>query len=285
MVYTVNVPEGAIGVIVNGAGGDKQTANITGFGVEGYYVDENQTEVDENGKTVYTPISWDPIPSTDPTGETHPAGTFYFSDSLHWGDIHVYAWDASGTALTADWPGNSGIEGEMNPYGEMVYTINVPEGAAGVIVNGTGGQTENITNFAPEGDGYYVLAGNTTVNEYGSIVYVAIPWGKGVNNSFKFSDSLGWGSIHVYAWDADGNALTAAWPGNEATWLETNDYGQAVYTINVPEGAAGVVVNGNGNQTGDITDFAPAGGGYWVDSSKTSINGFGTTVYDPIPWG
>ena len=281
MVYTVNVPEGAIGVIVNGGG--KQTANITSFDVEGYYVSESQTEIDENGTTVYTPIPWGPPP-------TDPAGTFKFSDSLGWGGIHVYAYNDGGD-VGAAWPGTEISSTETNDYGQAVYTINVPEGATGIVINGTGGQTDNITDFSVEG--YWVDAARTTINEFGAVVYTPIPWGPPPTDptdippsgSFKFSDSLGWGNIHVYAWDADGNALTAAYPGNEATWLETNDYGQAVYTINVPEGAAGVVVNGNGNQTGDITDFAPAGGGYWVDSSKTSINGFGTTVYDPIPWG
>ena len=64
----------------------------------------------------------------------------------------------------------------MNDYGEMVYTINVPAGAVGVIVNGNGNQTDNITNFAPGGGGYYVSASNTSTNEFGATVYVPIPW-------------------------------------------------------------------------------------------------------------
>ncbi len=291
MVYTINVPEGAAGVIVNGAGG--QTENITNFAPEGggYFVDGSQTTINEFGSTVYVAIPWGgPVPPTDSDNPVPPSGTFYFSDSLHWGDIHVYAWDASGTALTAEWPGDSGIEGEMNPYGEMVYTINVPEGAAGVIVNGTGGQTDNITDFNPADGGYYVLAGNTTVNEFGAIVYVPIPWGNpvpptggGDGGSFKFSDSLGWGSIRVYAYNDSGD-VGAAWPGTEAPQVETNEYGQAVYSISVPAGATGVVINGNNGQTENITNFAPGGGGYYVSAGNTTVNEFGATVYVAIPW-
>ena len=308
MVYTINVPEGATGVIVNGGG--KQTANITDFRPAGggYYVSADQTEVDENGTTVYTAIPWGepvdpPVDDPDysnPNPEPLPGGTFYFSDALGWGDIHVYAWNDAGD-LTAAWPGDAGAPGEMNPYGQMVYTITVPDGATGVIVNGGGNQTDNIIDFAPAGGGYYVDASQTSVNEFGSTVYVPIPWGEPVDppvdnpdytnpnpdplpgGSFYFSDALGWGDIHVYAWN-DAGDVTAAWPGDAGVQGEMNPYGQMVYTITVPEGATGVIVNGTGGQTDNITDFNPGGGGYYVDASRTSVNEFGATVYVPIAW-
>ncbi len=302
MVYTINVPEGAVGVIVNGNG--KQTDNITNFapGGGGYYVDASRTTANEFGATVYVPIPWDETTGGDDPYNPGPitgGGSFQFSDALGWGDIHVYAWDANGNSLTGDWPGQSGAQGAPNDYGQMVYTINVPEGAVGVIVNGNGKQTDNITNFAPGGGGYYVDASRTSTNEFGATVYVPIPWDEttgggddpynpgpisGDGGSFQFSDALGWGDIHVYAWDADGNSLTGDWPGQSGAQGAPNDYGQMVYTINVPAGAAGVIVNGNGNQTDNITNFAPGGGGYYVDASRTTTNEFGTTVYVPIPW-
>ncbi|MEE0957634.1 MAG: alpha-amylase family glycosyl hydrolase, partial [Ruminococcus sp.] len=247
----------------------------------------------------YTDQPYTDQPYTEP--ETHHDGpaSFQFSDSLSWGDIHVYAWDAEGKAITAEWPGDSGIEGEMNPYNQMVYTINVPAGAVGVIVNGTGGQTANITDFNPEGGGYYVSADQTTTNEFDTVVYVPIPWGPVVDdttyndnptyddnpNSFYFSDSLSWGDIHVYAWDAEGKAITAEWPGDSGVEGEMNPYNQMVYTINVPAGAVGVIVNGTGGQTANITDFNPEGGGYYVMADQTTTNEFNAVVYVPIPWG
>ena len=175
--------------------------------------------------------------------------------------------------------------------------------------------TANITNFAPAGGGYYVDASRTEQNEFGATVYTAIPWGgtTPVENttapvetttqgggtqqgttapvsgtvSFKFTDAMNWGDIRLYAWDANEQAVTAQWPGNSGVQGQQNEYGQMVYTITVPAGAAGVIVNGAGGskQTANITNFAPAGGGYYVDASRTSQNEFGQTVYVPIPWG
>ena len=248
--------------------------------------------------------------ATEP--EATGAAQFKFTDALNWGDIRVYAWDASQNAITAAWPGDSGVQGQQNDYGQTVYTVDVPANAAGVIVNGAGGskQTANITNFAPAGGGYYVDASRTEQNEFGMTVYTAIPWGgetptvtpatttavtttkatSGGNTSatsFLFTDAMSWGDIRVYAWDASNNAISAAWPGVSGVQGQQNDYGQMVYTINVPANAAGVIVNGaNGSkQTANITNFAPAGGGYYVDASRTEQNEFGQTVYTAIPWG
>ena len=61
-------------------------------------------------------------------------------------------------------------------------------------------------------------------------------------SSFKFTDNQKWGSVFVYAWN-DGGDVTAAWPGDPGTAPETNGYGETVFTITVPDGATGVVVN------------------------------------------
>jgi hypothetical protein len=251
-------------------------------------------------------------PVVETTTKDTGAKSFKFTDSLHWGDIRLYAWDANQNAVTAQWPGNSGVQGETNEYGEVVYTINVPANAVGVIVNGQGGnkQTADITNFKPSG-GYYVDEAHTSTNEFGATVYVPQQWnivgsdteepttkgnggseqGTTVNGgcttkTFKFTDAMNWGDIRLYAWDANQNAVTAQWPGNSGVKGEMNDYGQMVYTITVPANAAGVIVNGAGGskQTANITNFAPAGGGYYVDGSRTETNEFGQTVYTAIPW-
>ena len=104
----------------------------------------------------------------------------------------------------------------------------------------------------------------------GTVVEESTTKDTGDAKSFKFTDALGWNDIKVYAWDASNNAIGGQWPGTAATFLEENDFGQKVYTINVPKNAAGVIVNGQGGnkQTANITNFAPAGGGYYVDESN-----------------
>jgi len=65
-----------------------------------------------------------------------------------------------------------------------------------------------------------------------------------------FTDALNWGSPNVYYWPNGGE-----WPGMAMTELYTNDQGQKVYYYELPENVTGIIFNGNGNQTVDITEF------------------------------
>ena len=68
----------------------------------------------------------------------------------------------------------------------------------------------------------------------------------------KFTNSLNWsGTIYCYYW-SEGEAGPAAWPGTPMTFVETNDYGQAVYSIEIPASADYVIFNNNNSQTVDI---------------------------------
>ena len=222
------------------------------------------------------------------TGKAPTGGaSFKFTDNQNWGSVYVYAWNDSGD-VTAAWPGDPGNAPEINGYGETVFTIDVPDGATGCVINnGQGAQTTDITDFSVEG---YYTDGST--NEKGH--YVAIPWpgsggGEDPGNpgggggggyggsSFKFTDNQNWGSIYVYAWN-DGGDVTAKWPGDPGGSPEQNGYGETVFTINVPDGATGCVINnGQGAQTTDITDFSVEG--YYTDGS-TDDKGH----YVAIPW-
>ena len=78
--------------------------------------------------------------------------------------------------------------------------------------------------------------------------------------TFQFSDSRGWGTCYLYAWDSDGDYITNAWPGIVLESSGTNDFGETQYKIHVPAGAEGVILNnGNGDLTEDITDFDVTG--------------------------
>ena len=80
----------------------------------------------------------------------------------------------------------------------------------------------------------------------------------------KFTDALGWGDVHVYYWDNG-----AEWPGTAMEKAEVNDFGQQVYTAEIPADVDGIIFNGNGNQTVDITtDIADGAQWYTIDEKE-----------------
>ena len=86
----------------------------------------------------------------------------------------------------------------------------------------------------------------------------------------KFVDALGWGDIHFYYWNSDGDG--PEWPGKAMEKAEVNDYGEQVYTAEIPAGVDGVIFNGNGSQTEDITEGI-ANGTLWYPTDER--NGLG----------
>lgn len=68
----------------------------------------------------------------------------------------------------------------------------------------------------------------------------------------KFTNSKFWsGTIYCYYWNTDNTGLTS-WPGEVMSYLETNDYGQKIYTIEVPAEADHVIFSNGSSQTVDI---------------------------------
>lgn len=68
----------------------------------------------------------------------------------------------------------------------------------------------------------------------------------------KFSNSQRWsGTIYCYYW-TDGEVAPVAWPGTKMTFVENNDYGEAVYSVEVPSDADYLIFNNNDSQTVDI---------------------------------
>ena len=96
--------------------------------------------------------------------------------------------------------------------------------------------------------------------------------------TFYLTDSLGWGQARVYAWDADGNALTGDDPGLQAE-AEVNDYGELQFIIRLPADAVGCYVgNGWGARTEDITDFSHDV--YWMVGTQDNRGHYLVTAWD-----
>ena len=106
-----------------------------------------------------------------------------------------------------------------------VYAKGISAGSATVICTSNANSTKSASC-------------DVTVNEAAVTEYTIF-----------FTDALGWGDIHVYYYGVDG----AEWPGVAMGNSTVNDYGQHVYTAVIPAAVDGIIFNGNGNQTVDIT--------------------------------
>ena len=84
----------------------------------------------------------------------------------------------------------------------------------------------------------------------------------------KFTDSLNWdGTLYCYSWAEDGTS-TKSWPGVAMTYLNTNDYGQKVYSVEVPNTVDYIIFTNGSSQTIDI--------GF----DGTSLNYYSESQYD-----
>ncbi|MEE0874038.1 MAG: starch-binding protein [Ruminococcus sp.] len=172
-VYTVKIPQTAKYAIINDGNG-KQTVDITDFfpvGKGGYYLDENKISETEYGAIGYIPQTRKPTIDEDVEERV-----FTFISPVNWDEVYMYAWDKCGNLLAAEYPGTKLTAGPPEGYGGQTFTVIVPEGAAGIILSdGNGRQTDDITDFSPEGGGYRIDENNTKISDYGTNVYVPIP--------------------------------------------------------------------------------------------------------------
>ena len=85
----------------------------------------------------------------------------------------------------------------------------------------------------------------------------------------NFTDSLNWdGTIYCYSWSEDGTS-TKSWPGVAMTYLNTNDYGQKVYSVEVPNTVDYIIFTNGSSQTIDI-GFDGTSLNYYTESQYDS---------------
>lgn len=91
-----------------------------------------------------------------------------------------------------------------------------------------------------------------------------------------FANNNNWSKVYAYTWG--GSKKTAAWPGDAMTYVDTNQYNQAVYKITISADIKGIIfTNGTGNQTVDITKVAD-GMGFYLSEGGSKCN-VGTYTY------
>ena len=96
-------------------------------------------------------------------------------------------------------------------------------------------------------------------------------------NKVTFSNSLNWsGTIYCYYWK-DANTQIVSWPGRAMTKSGTNEYGQSLYTFDVPSGVKYIIFTNGTDQTVDIS--YPGGEvKYYALSTKTG-NGYNVETW------
>ena len=299
-VYKATVPGNVTGIIFNGNG--KQTVDIKD-GIENgaqWYTNGEMdganykvTKVDGliiEGTTVPGTTAPTTVPGTTVPGTTVPVTTInvYFTDAQNWGAANVYFW---GTSADPQWPGTAMTVYETNSYGQKVYKASVPSNVTGIIFNGNGKQTVDITTGIENGAQWYtngemdganykvtkvdgLIIEGTTVP--GSTSPTTVP-GTTVPGTTApvttinvyFTDAQNWGAANVYYW---GTTADPQWPGAAMTVYETNSYGQKVYKASVPSNVTGIIFNGNGKQTVDIESGIENGAQWYTNGEMDGAN-------------
>lgn len=144
--------------------------------------------------------------------------TVYFTDAQSFGDVKVYYWPNGG-----GWPGSDMTEVGINDFNEKIYRAVVPANVEGIIFNGNGRQTVDITEDIADGSWWYTTnetddSGHNKVNFVGTYIPIIKD---GDNWTFTMPDYAVVAKIE-YDTDLalnevdDNTAVLAAWDGYEA---------------------------------------------------------------------
>ncbi len=178
-------------------------------------------------------------PTTAPVSENY----IYFKNTSNWSKVNAYYWSEADTTMTS-WPGQA-----MTSVGDNVYRIEVPADAQFIIFNDGSSQTDDIKL-----EGMNKIYNNGTWSDYNDPVEPTDPTPTNPTGvtEVTFTNSLSWsGTIYCYYWSD--SELPVTWPGTAMTSAGTNDYGQAVYTFEVPSSYDKVIFTNGSSQTVDIT--------------------------------
>ena len=164
----------------------------------------------------------------------------------------------------------------MAVSGAWAQTYTATEPAAAIFAIDTDGTTQDFGSVEADATAQKTFtitnSGNkplfVTISNPADFTAEMAP--NAADKNVYFTDALGWGDIHVYYWPNG-----PEWPGAAMTELYTNELGQKVYCYELPADVEGVIFNGNGNWTGDITD-EPIGKAYYTKDDNT----VGTWSYD-----
>ena len=97
-----------------------------------------------------------------------------------------------------------------------------------------------------------------------------------------FTNNKFWDGVNVYMWK-DGGGESTEWPGESATYLENNEYGEGIYELTVDTSVYDkAIFNGSGGQTVDIDiEYADSmGGGIYCLDTQDGDGHYEVGYYD-----
>lgn len=214
------------------------------------------------------------VPTTPPTGDI----TIQFKNNYNWSTVYCYYW-ASDSETFVQWPGT------VMTKGSSIYSISVPANTKFVIfTNGT----DQTVDTPITGSACFTLSGDKsgkyiTANA-GPLESDSQGGGSGTGSdpvppssdkyTMTFSNNYGWSNVYCYYW-SDSDYNMTAWPGSQMSLSYTNDFGEGVYTFDIPSSATNVIFTNGSAQTVDI----PITG-----STKFYISGNSNGKYEVKTW-
>ncbi len=158
----------------------------------------------------------------------------------------------------------------IQKYLVQFVTLNATQLKA-ADVNGDGKVTVDDATYIQ----YYLAEFNITSN-IGKSIYETQnttdptdPTQSGGNYTMVFTNSQFWsGTIYCYYWSTS-NTSMVSWPGKAmSVKQQTNDYGQTVYTLDIPSAAQNVIFTNGTSQTVDIP--ITGSGNYYALNTTTN---------------
>ncbi len=98
------------------------------------------------------------------------------------------------------------------------------------------------------------------------------------NVTVYFTNNRSWSNVYCYSWSGSTKYL-GEWPGTAMTYVRTNSYGQAIYSISIPAGSNFIFNDGSGNQTVDLSG-ATNNAGYYISGGSSNAYTVGTWTYE-----
>ena len=159
----------------------------------------------------------------------------------------LYVFNANGTAPTdgsTSWSGVQMTETVQTSDGKTWYYVHYEglNSCSIIFNNGSGTQTENITN----------VSGTQYFYSNGAGYYINLTSLKGVNNYVLYENSNGWSEpIRAHCWNG---SYSTSWPGDQMTAIgRVSQNGNKIYKWTNANAPGMIIFNGGNNQTGDLT--------------------------------
>ena len=198
--------------------------------------------------------------------------TVHWDNSVNnWSKVNVWAWTDSANYTGGNWPGAAATANADNA-GWYDYSMSgVNNSALGVIFNNGSAQTKDLDVDLTQGTEIWVSGGqsNPTVSYTAPTGWVVPKVTYDV--TVHYYNSEGWTALNAYGWDENGTNFLGAWPGTAITSAAEKNAWYDVTLEDLDAGTYGIIFNGNGAQTGDLSITAGSGvNEYWFVGKDTT---------------